>query len=89
MQYDAIEVHQKLKKEFPFVEFILEETQFKKFGRGLYHFRIKTFRGQDFDPPVKTSIFLEKNEQINDVQYNVIRVKMWESFVQQKNLGVI
>lgn len=79
-----------LKKEFPHVEFILEETE-RKWGSGkaeFYVFKLVKLNNQKFDPPIKTSLFCKKDYYIEEEEFDVARKKMWESFNKTKLLGL-
>lgn len=84
--YDVVDVYRKLRREFPQVKFIVDEVEVP-IGLDYYtffKFKLKRYYGQEFEPPIKTTISISKNNEINENEYNEIRNNMILSFGQPK-----
>lgn len=80
--FDVVDVYRKLKKHFPHVKFITEDVEVP-IGRDHYtfhKFRLKKYNGQKFDPPLKTTISILKNDEITKKEFKKIRNKMIVAF---------
>lgn len=85
---DVIDVLTNLKKKYPHVELVVEEVE-KPIGRDYYKFYLKKLFDTTFEPPIKTSISMLKNNEISTKDYQLIEKMMDESFSQAKYLGLI
>ena len=83
-RFDVVDVYRKLKKHFPHVKFVTEDVQVPigRVTHTFHKFRLKKFNGQKFDPPLKTTISILKNDEISKEEFKVIRNNMTISFGQ-------
>jgi hypothetical protein len=78
VKYDVVDLYLKLENEFPHIEFITEDEIIK--GKTLHKFKIRTLNKTAFKPPVKTTIFIEKNGEIEEKEYQKISDNVRKSF---------
>jgi len=85
--FDVVDLLTKLKREFPHVEFVIDEEK----NRGVVYqkFKLTKLFDQRFERPIPTSISIRKDSTINEKEFDVIRRNMWESFAQHKLMGLI
>ena len=78
VKYDVVDLYLKLEKKFPHVDFITEDET--ENGKTIHRFKIRGLNGVEFNPPVKTTIFIEKNNELTKKEYKEIKEKMRISF---------
>lgn len=77
-KYDVVDLYQKLENEFPHIEFITEDEIINK--KLIHRFKIRTLNNAEFNPPIKTTIFIEKNDEIGEKEYQKISDNVRKSF---------
>lgn len=77
-KYDVVDVYQKLEKEFTHIEFITVDEIVNR--KTIHRFKIRTLNKVEFSAPIKTSIFLEKNDEIGEKEYQKIADNVRKSF---------
>lgn len=88
---DVIDLYEQLQKKFPYVEFIIVETE-KSVGFSKYkfhEFRLKRYHNQIFETPIKTSISIRQDANLDTDDYFAIEKMMYESFTTKKQFGII
>lgn len=87
---DAIDIYNELKKRFPHVEFVIEEKIIKKNMNeyGIFVFKLKKLLNTTFEPPIKTSISILQDEELDTDEFWRIETMMQESFSLKKLRGV-
>lgn len=78
VKYDVVDLYQKLEKEFPYIEFITEDEIIK--GKTIHRFKIRTLNKAEFNPPIKTTILIEKNCEIDEKEFQKISDNVRNSF---------
>ena len=76
--YDVVDLYKKLKKHFPHLKFVTEDIVKGKYT--FHNFQLKKYNGQVFDPPVKTTISVLKNNELTKNEYRTIRDNVALSF---------
>jgi hypothetical protein len=91
IKIDVVDLYGRLKKDYPHVEFKIED-EVKKFGSSLHtfhRFKIVKLFNYEFEKPLKTTISMLQNSYMTEFEYYKLNHKMWESFGQHKLLGLI
>lgn len=85
IKYDVVDLYRKLENEFPHIEFITEDEILK--GKTIHRFKLRTLNKIEFKPPIKTTIFIEKNKEITENGYRKIALNIEKSFGSTKQLN--
>jgi len=78
VKYDVVDLYLKLEQEFPRIEFITEDEIVNR--KTIHRFKIRTLNKIEYNPPIKTTIFIEKNEEIGEKEYQKITDNVRKSF---------
>lgn len=70
IKYDIVDLYMKLEKDFPTIEFITQDEFIN--GKTIHRFMIRNVYQTEYNPPIKTTIIIEKNSEISDLEYQKI-----------------
>jgi len=88
---DVVDLYGRLKKDFPHVEFKIEDEE-KQIGSSMHtfhRFKVTKLFNNEFETPIKTTISMLKDSYMTESEYYELNHKMWESFGRDKLLGLI
>ena len=87
---DVVDLYGRLKKDFPHVEFKIENEE-RQVGSSIHtfhKFKVSKLFNCEFERPLKTTISMLKDSYMTESEYYELNHKMYESFSQTKLLGL-